>query len=167
MRNTASMGRTLTTDPAMRTSNAVRPGGPCRLLSMTGTVWADSEWRIVRGQRKLFQELMKKMIERLIQPGRVVGITIRQKMPISDAPSTLAASSISSGTDSMYWRMKKIPKAFAAPGTINGHGVSIQWKTLRIITKSGTITTANGSAMDPSMKLNRKPRPGKRNLANA
>src|SRR5688500_9234144 len=119
------------------------------------------------GLRKSCDGAMKKMIARLTNPGTVVGSTIRTKMPNSVAPSTRAASSISSGTENMYWRMKKMPKALAAPGTISGHGVSIQWNVFRIITNNGTITTAKGTAIEASMMLNSTARPGKRNLAKA
>jgi hypothetical protein len=83
------------------------------------------------------------------------------------APSTRAASSISSGTDNMYWRMKKMPNALAAPGTINGHGVSIHEKVFRIMMNRGTMTTANGIAIVASMRLKSMVRPGKRNFAKA
>src|SRR5207248_9679443 len=97
--------------------------------------------------------------------GLQTGSTMRRKIRGSDAPSTRAASRISSGIESMYWRMKKIPNAFAAHGLINGHGVSTQWKVVRIITNSGTTITANGTESVAITNANRKFRPGKLNFA--
>jgi hypothetical protein len=95
-----------------------------------------------------------------------MGRMIRKKIAGSDAPSTRPASISSSGIVSMYCRMKKMPKAFAAHGTISGQGVSIQWKVLRIITNSGTMITANGIASVEMTNANRKLRPGNLNFAN-
>jgi len=88
-------------------------------------------------------------------------------MPNSDAPSMRAASSMSSDTDSMYWRMKKMPKAFAALGMISGQGVSIQPNVLRIMTNRGTRSTAKGIVMEASKTANITLRPGNWNFAKA
>jgi hypothetical protein len=41
----------------------------------------------------------------------------------SEAPSMRAASSSSLGTESMFWRMKNMPRAFARPGRMMAHQV--------------------------------------------
>ena len=46
------------------------------------------------------------------------GSTTFQKIRNSLAPSMRAASSSSSGIDSMYWRSRKMPKALTMPGVI-------------------------------------------------
>ena len=67
--------------------------------------------------------------------------------------------------EEMYWRIKKMPKALAAPGTISGQKVLYQPKE-RISTKEGTMVTAPGITIVASSRLNKTPRPGNRYLAN-
>ena len=71
---------------------------------------------------------MKKIRPRLVRPGAMIGRMMRRKMVNSPAPSMRAASIRSSETDRMYWRMKKMPKALAAPGTISGRKGSIHFR---------------------------------------
>jgi len=56
----------------------------------------------------------------------MMGNTTRQNTANSLQPSIRAASRSSSDTPLMYWRMKKMPKALAAPGTMSGRKVLIQ-----------------------------------------
>src|SRR5512144_1053735 len=85
-------------------------------------------------------------------------------MPNSPAPSIRPASINSSLIEEIYWRIKNIPKALAAPGTINGQKVLYQPKE-RISTKEGTIVTAPGIIMLASSRPKSTLRPGNLNLA--
>ncbi len=51
--------------------------------------------------------------------GLLSGSTRRRNVPNSPEPSMRAASNNSSGKVRMNWRIRKIPKALMAPGTIN------------------------------------------------
>src|SRR5258708_18176390 len=64
-----------------------------------------------------------------------------------------AASNSSSLTLEIYCRIKKMPKALAAPGTTNGHIVSTHLNQV-IMTNKGTIVTVNGMIKVARRKAN-------------
>ena len=65
----------------------------------------------------MFHRSRKVKIASVIQAGLTRGITMRQKMVNSPAPSMRAASSISSGIVVMNCRIRKTPKLPARTGS--------------------------------------------------
>src|ERR687893_2115285 len=109
------IGSVLRNDPAMTApyswlygpSRVGRPKATGNLLSSVITT---------SGQTKSFQAVVKNRMPSTAITGVESGRTTRQKTPHSVAPSTRAASKISSGTDSRYWRGKKKPIGWGAKG---------------------------------------------------
>ncbi len=77
-----------------------------------------------------------------------------------------AASSMSSGIESAYCRMRKIPKMLAIPGMITPQYVLIKWRFF-IRRKSGSIATCTGSTRPSDRMRNVRSRPRNLSLANA
>ncbi len=77
-----------------------------------------------------------------------------------------AASSSSSGTAPlMYWRIQKIPNAFAAAGTMSAFRLPTQ-PSLTMMTNSGMKASCVGSMNSRISSPNSARLPGKSNLAN-
>ena len=73
---------------------------------------------MISGQKKSSHAPWKVKIALAARAGVHSGSTTLQKIRNSLAPSIRAASSSSSGMDSMYWRSRKMPKALTTPGMI-------------------------------------------------
>ena len=86
---------------------------------------------MISGQKKSSQAPWKVKIALAASAGLHSGSTTLQKIRNSLAPSMRAASSRSSGIDSMYWRSRKIPNALTMPGMIRPQYESSQpWPPL-------------------------------------
>src|SRR4051794_34434468 len=82
------------------------------------------------------------------------------------APSILAASINSLGSDINDWRSKKTPKALVSAGRISAQWLSIR-SNERTRMKVGIMITVDGTIKEERKVKKRKSRPGKRRRANA
>jgi hypothetical protein len=89
-----------------------------KLASPTGRVKVVGLEAIISGQKNAFQFPMKLKIARVAKAEVDRGIATVRNIQNSFCPSLLAASSKSSGIDSMNWRIKNMPKALTIPGNI-------------------------------------------------
>ena len=102
----------------------------------------------------------------VIRIGVSTGTTIWRKIRPSPAPSTRAASSISSGMESAYWRTRKMPKMLVATGTSTPAKLLIRPISFSIRNK-GSIVTWPGMTSAATSSWKMRSRPLKRNLAKA
>jgi hypothetical protein len=73
-----SNGMMLMIEAAICTSYAVRPTGPTIDRMTRGKVKFSEDLRMIKGHKKEFQELMKKIKPRLTSPGVMIGKMTRQ-----------------------------------------------------------------------------------------
>ena len=94
----------------------------------------------------------------------LLGTRILHRTVPMDAPSSWAASRISSGTARKLWVIRKVPKGANIAGKTSVHWVSSRPKVPKI-RKLGTKVTCNGSTMTTSNRKKHRPFPGKLYLA--
>src|SRR5699024_4861732 len=137
-----------------------------RLFSATCTVGFD-EFKVMTGQKKSFQAVMKVSMPSTAIPGRAIGSTIVQKVRSAEAPSTLAASISSSGRDcATYCRMKNTPNAVTSVGRMTEASVPVRLYSDMSV-NSGTTPRVGGIIIVPIVNTNNALRPRKRSFANA
>ena len=110
--------------------------------------------------------LMKLSIRMEISVGLPMGSMMRVRIWSSLELSSRADSSSSSGICMKFWRSRKMPKAFAAWGTICGSSVFSQ-PSDDIMLKMEMNVTCVGTMNATMTMANRKPRPLKLNFAKA
>ncbi len=95
------------------------PYCPLNIYSPKGIVFRFSLLVTISGHRKDFQLSTKLKMARDAMPGLASGSIIFQYSLNGLQPSIFAASSTSNGIVTKNWRIKKVPKAVNAGGTIN------------------------------------------------
>ena len=98
--------------------------------------------------------------------GLMFGRTILKNRLISPTPSILPASKSAVGKFSIFWRIRKIPKALASIGRITAQWLSVISISI-IISNNGTYITSDGIIMEPMTNAKIMPLPLKSNLASA
>ena len=93
------------------------------------------------------------------------GTRIRHRMVKVEAPSSWAASKISSGTARKLWVIRKVPRGANRAGSTKAHWVSSRF-TVPKMRKLGTKVTCRGSTITTSSRKNHSFFPGKSYLAN-
>ena len=118
------------------------------------------------GLKKSFQEYTRWKIATATTTGQAWGRMTDTSVRNGPAPSIAAASSISRGIVSMYWRSRNTSYALAKKvGTRSGSQVPTQ-PSLANIVYVGTTVTAAGRKIVAIRIVNRSDRPGNRKRAN-
>src|SRR5215218_6949361 len=118
------------------------------------------------GLKKSFHEYTRWKIATATITGHACGRMTEMRVRNGPAPSIDAASSISRGIVSMYWRIRNTSYALAKNvGTSRGSHVPTQPIFAKIV-YVGMIVTAAGRKIVAIRTVNRRPRPGNRKRAN-
>src|SRR5690625_2504795 len=166
-RNTARIGSTVTVATAITAPHGEANAGLLvRVDSATGTVKLSLPCSTTIGHRKSLQRAMKARITSTPMSGPQVGSTTWKKARNSPAPSTRAASTKASGTESMNCRAMKMPTTSKAVGrmTAQGESTSPRRATTR---NAGTKVTWMGIMMVMRNAVYSTPLPIKRYFASA
>ena len=112
--------------------------------SATWTVHDESSCAMISGHRNWFQLPMKSITAMAAKNPVQLGTTTRQNTPHRFSPSSLPASSSSTGKSRKNWRNRNTLSALNKPGTTRPRRSEIQPR-LDTTTKLGTNVTAVGT----------------------
>lgn len=117
------------------------------------------------GCSTMFQALKKVRTRTQLRPFLPQGTKTFHKAVQVEAPSSRAASKISSGTVRKLWVMRKVPRGANRAGSTRAHWVSSRFRASSM-RKLGTKVTCRGRTITTSSRKNHSPFPGKSYLAN-